>query len=73
MTDSTQIDLPAAQPERIAAQLQATFGIDPSEIICISAKTGVGVEDVLAAIIERIPSPKGLETEPFKALLFDSL
>ncbi|KAF8350516.1 Guf1 protein [Amanita rubescens] len=67
-----KIDLPAAQPERIAAQLQATFGIDPSEILHISAKIGAGVEDVLEAIIKRIPSPKGSETEPFKALLFDS-
>lgn len=67
-----KIDLPAAQPDRIAGQLQSTFGIDPSDILCISAKTGQGVEAVLEAIIQRIPSPKGLENEPFKALLFDS-
>ncbi|KAK2466743.1 hypothetical protein APHAL10511_001001 [Amanita phalloides] len=67
-----KIDLPAAQPERVAAQLQATFGVDPSEILSISAKTGSGVEAVLGAIIKRIPPPKGLETGSFKALLFDS-
>ncbi|KAF8637365.1 hypothetical protein AX17_002864 [Amanita inopinata Kibby_2008] len=67
-----KIDLPAAQPERVAAQLQATFDLDPSDILCISAKTGRGVEAVLDAIISRIPPPKGLEVNPFKALLFDS-
>lgn len=68
-----QIDLPAAQPERIAAQIQSTFGIDPSEIIHISAKTGKGVEQVLEAIIKRIPPPTGKTTSPLKAFLFDSL
>ncbi|KAF8627728.1 hypothetical protein AX15_004272 [Amanita polypyramis BW_CC] len=67
-----KIDLPAAQPKRITAQLQTTFGIDPSDVLCISAKTGRGVEAVLHAIVRRIPPPTGQENEPFKALLFDS-
>ncbi|KAG6830749.1 Translation factor guf1 mitochondrial [Tricholoma furcatifolium] len=67
-----KIDLPAAQPERIAAQMQSTFGINPDDIIPISAKTGKGVEDVLEAIITRIPPPTGSRTAPLKAFLFDS-
>ncbi|EPT04080.1 hypothetical protein FOMPIDRAFT_1141571 [Fomitopsis schrenkii] len=68
-----KIDLPAAQPDTIAAQVQSTFGIDPAECIHISAKTGKGVEKVLEAIIDRIPAPSGDESAPLKALLFDSL
>ncbi|KAJ7172220.1 P-loop containing nucleoside triphosphate hydrolase protein [Mycena filopes] len=67
-----KIDLPAAQPERIAAQMEATFGTDPADIICISAKTGRGVDQVLQAIIDRIPPPSGSTTKPLKAFLFDS-
>lgn len=65
--------MPAAQPDRIAAQMQATFGIDPDDIIRISAKTGLGVEGVLQTIIDRIPPPSGSAKAPLKALLFDSL
>ncbi len=68
-----QIDLPAAQPELMAAQMESTFGIDPADIIKISAKTGAGVEEVLKAVIERIPPPSGQTTDPVKAFLFDSL
>lgn len=68
-----QIDLPASQPERIAEQMHATFGIDPSEILQISAKTGKGVEGILKAVIERVPAPSGSTTAPLKAFLFDSL
>ncbi|KAJ3506153.1 hypothetical protein NLJ89_g7026 [Agrocybe chaxingu] len=67
-----KIDLPAAQPERIAAQIQATFGIDPSEILLISAKTGQGVKTVLEAILRRIPPPAARAEAPLKAFLFDS-
>ncbi|KAH9848906.1 GTP-binding protein lepa [Lenzites betulinus] len=67
-----KIDLPAAQPEIVAQQMQATFGIDPADVIKISAKTGKGVEQVLHAIIERIPPPVGNPVEPLKAFLFDS-
>lgn len=65
--------MPAAQPERIATQIQSTFGIDPSEILQISAKTGQGVEAVLEAIINRIPPPSARMDAPLKALMFDSL
>lgn len=68
-----QIDMPAAQPERIAAQMQTTFDINPDDIIRISAKTGLGVEGILQTIIERIPPPSGRAEAPLKALLFDSL
>lgn len=53
--------------------MSATFNIDPSEVLQISAKTGVGVENVLQAIIDRIPPPKAPADTPLKALLFDSL
>ena len=65
--------MPAAQPERIAAQIQSTFGINPSEVLQISAKTGQGVEAVLEAIINRIPPPSARMDAPLKALMFDSL
>ncbi|KAJ6630566.1 GTP-binding protein lepa [Mycena sp. CBHHK59/15] len=68
-----KIDLPASQPDRIAAQMQSTFGTDPADIIRISAKTGKGVEDVLQDIIDRIPPPSGSTKGPLKAFLFDSL
>ncbi|KAF7970214.1 hypothetical protein HWV62_24738 [Athelia sp. TMB] len=68
-----KIDMPAAQPDRIAAQMQATFGIDPDDIIRISAKTGLGCENVLQCILDRIPPPSGSAKAPLKALLFDSL
>ena len=67
--------MPAAQPERVAAQIQSTFNIDPADILQISAKTGQGVENILKAIVERIPPPKGRADRKalLKALLFDSL
>lgn len=69
-----QIDLPAADPARVAAQIEAMFGIDTSQILNVSAKTGAGVEEVLKAIVTQIPPPVGdmSEQAPLKALLFDS-
>ncbi|KAL4077300.1 P-loop containing nucleoside triphosphate hydrolase protein [Scleroderma yunnanense] len=67
-----KIDMPAADPLRITAQLQSTFGIDSADVLQVSAKTGFGVEKVLQAIIERIPPPSGSMHEPLKAFLFDS-
>ncbi|KAI8982841.1 GTP-binding protein lepa [Trametes punicea] len=67
-----KIDLPAAQPEVVAQQMQSTFGINPADVIQISAKTGKGVEQVLDAIIQRIPPPVGNPLDPLKAFLFDS-
>lgn len=67
-----QIDLPAAQPERIIAQIESTFGLDPEEVLRISAKSGKGVQAVLEAIVKRIPPPGGDADKPLKAFLFDS-
>ena len=64
--------MPAAQPDLIADQMHSTFGIDPAEMLHISAKTGLGVEAVLQAIVDRIPPPTGSINDPLKALLFDS-
>ena len=67
-----KIDLPAAEPERIKAQIEEVIGLDTSEAIEISAKTGLGVADVLEAMVNRLPSPGGDENAPLKALLVDS-
>ena len=67
-----KIDLPAAEPERIKAQIEEVIGLDTSEAIEISAKTGLGVAGVLEAMVNRLPSPEGDETAPLKALLVDS-
>ncbi|KAF9792368.1 P-loop containing nucleoside triphosphate hydrolase protein [Thelephora terrestris] len=66
------IDLPAAQPERIVAQIESTFGLNPEEVLRISAKSGEGVQAVLEAIVKRIPPPAGDAEKPLKAFLFDS-
>ena len=68
-----KIDLPAAEPERIAAQIEDVIGIDSSNAIQISAKTGLGIPDVLEAIVTRLPPPhEGDPSKPLKALLVDS-
>ena len=67
-----KIDLPAAEPDRVRAQIEDVIGIDASEALEISAKTGVGIEEVLEAIVTRLPPPKGDATAPLKALLVDS-
>jgi GTP-binding protein LepA len=67
-----KIDLPAAEPERIKAQIEEVIGLDTSEAIEISAKTGLGVVDVLEAMVNRLPAPEGDENAPLKALLIDS-
>jgi GTP-binding protein LepA len=67
-----KVDLPAAEPERIKTQIEDVIGIDASEAVMISAKTGLGVPDVLEAIINRLPAPKGDRDAPLKALLVDS-
>jgi translation factor GUF1, mitochondrial len=68
-----QIDLPASDTERVTTQLVTTFGIDPAEILHVSAKSGVGVKEVLQAIVHRIPPPSADDSAPLRALLFDSL
>jgi GTP-binding protein LepA len=67
-----KIDLPAAEPEKVKAQIEEVIGIDASGAIGISAKTGEGVPDVLEAIVEKLPAPKGDRNAPLKALLVDS-
>ncbi|MDO1557967.1 translation elongation factor 4 [Brevundimonas sp. 2R-24] len=67
-----KIDLPAADPERVRAQIEDVIGIDASDAIACSAKSGVGIEDVLEAIVTRLPPPKGDEAAPLKALLVDA-
>jgi GTP-binding protein LepA len=67
-----KIDLPAADPDRYAQEIETVLGIPADQIIRISAKTGVGVPDLLDAVVERIPSPKGDPDAPLQALIFDS-
>jgi GTP-binding protein LepA len=67
-----KIDLPAAEPDRIRAQIEDVIGIDASEAVLCSAKSGVGIHDVLEAVVKRLPPPKGDETAPLKALLVDA-
>jgi len=67
-----KIDLPAADPDRVREQVENVIGIDASEAILTSAKKGEGVDEVLQAIVERIPPPSGDPDKPLKALLFDS-
>lgn len=67
-----KIDLPAAEPDRIKEQIEEVIGIDTSDALEISAKTGVGVEDVLEAVVTRLHPPEGKKDEPLKALLVDS-
>ncbi len=67
-----KVDLPAAEPERIRQQIEDVIGIDASGAIPISAKSGLGVPEVLEAIVHRLPPPKGDRDAPLKALLVDS-
>jgi len=67
-----KIDLPASEPERVAEQIEDVIGIDASDAVEISAKTGVGIPDVLEAIVKRLPAPKGDRDAPLKAMLVDS-
>ncbi len=67
-----KIDLPAADPDRAREEIEDVIGIDATEAVLASAKTGLGVEDILEAIIARIPAPKGDPATPLKALIIDS-
>ena len=67
-----KIDLPAADIDRVSEQIEDVIGLDCTDAIQISAKTGFGVEDVLEALVQRLPEPKGEATAPLKALLVDS-
>ncbi|CAN5248893.1 translation elongation factor 4 [soil metagenome] len=67
-----KIDLPSAEPDRIKEQIENIIGLDASEAVLTSAKTGIGVEEVLEQIVAKIPAPKGDKDAPLKALIFDS-
>ena len=67
-----KVDLPSADPERVKQQIEDVIGLDTSDAIETSGKTGVGVPDLLEAIVQRLPAPKGNENAPLKALLIDS-
>jgi GTP-binding protein LepA len=67
-----KIDLPAAEPEKVRAQIESTIGLDASDALLVSAKTGLGVPEILEAIVHRIPPPRGAREAPLRALLFDS-
>ncbi|MDA1325988.1 MAG: translation elongation factor 4 [Proteobacteria bacterium] len=67
-----KIDLPAAEPERVRQQIEDVIGLDASEAISVSAKTGQGIEDVLETLVARLPPPVGEKDAPLKALLVDS-
>ena len=67
-----KIDLPSAEPDRIKDQIENIIGLDASEAVLTSAKSGLGVNDVLEAIVKKVPPPKGDASAPLKALIFDS-
>ena len=67
-----KIDLPAAEPDRVKEQIEDVIGIDASQAVEISAKTGLGIPEVLEAIVTRLPAPKGDRDAPLKAMLVDS-
>ena len=67
-----KIDLPAAEPDRVRTQIEDVIGLDASDAVLISAKTGVGIDDVLEALVQRLPAPVGDPDAPLKALLVDS-
>ncbi|NIJ08114.1 GTP-binding protein LepA [Sphingomonas vulcanisoli] len=67
-----KIDLPAAEPEKVRAEIEDIIGLDASNAILASAKSGIGIDEILDAIVERIPAPKGDASAPLKAMLVDS-
>jgi GTP-binding protein LepA len=67
-----KIDLPAAEPEQVRKEIEDVIGIDASEAVLASAKSGIGIADILEAVVNKIPSPKGDATAPLKAMLVDS-
>lgn len=67
-----KIDLPSADIDRVKKQIEEVLGLDPEEAILASAKEGIGIEEILEAIVKRIPPPKGNPNKPLKAIIFDS-
>lgn len=68
-----KIDLPSADPERVRGEIEDVIGLDASEAVLASAKAGIGIEDILEQIVEKVPAPTGDPEAPLKALIFDSL
>lgn len=68
-----KMDLPGAMPEEVTDQIVDLIGCDPDDVIPASGKTGLGVEQILEAVVERIPAPKGDENAPLQAMIFDSV
>jgi GTP-binding protein LepA len=67
-----KIDLPSAEPERVKEEIAEVIGVDASDAVLCSAKTGIGIDDILEAVIAKIPPPKGDPNAPLKALIIDS-
>ena len=67
-----KMDLPSADPESARAEVEEVIGIDASDAILASAKTGMGIDEILEAVVARIPAPKGDASEPLQALIIDS-
>lgn len=67
-----KIDLPAADPDRVKQEIEDVIGLDASEAVLASAKAGIGIEDILEQIVEKVPAPQGDPEAPLKALIFDS-
>ncbi len=68
-----KIDLPSADPERVRAEIEEVIGLDASDAVLASAKAGIGIEDILEQVVEKVPAPTGDPEAPLKALIFDSL
>jgi len=68
-----KIDLPSADPDRVKAEIEDVIGIEAEDAPCISAKTGLNIEEVLEKIVEKVPAPEGDYNEPLQALIFDSI
>ncbi len=67
-----KIDLPSARPAEVAEEIQALLSLAPDQVLLVSAKEGIGIDEVLAAIVDRIRPPAGLVQQPLRALIFDS-
>ncbi len=72
VTVINKIDLPSAEPERVRQEVEDVIGLDASEAVLASAKSGIGIEEILEAIVKKIPAPKGDYEEPLQALIYDS-
>ncbi|WP_341776886.1 translation elongation factor 4 [Listeria monocytogenes] len=68
-----KIDLPAADPEKVREEIEDVIGLDASDAVLASAKSGIGIEDILEQIVEKVPEPSGDVNKPLKALIFDSV